>query len=310
MKIDMRQQAVTGALIKDNSADWKNIANKEIEENKSLKEQIASLEEELTHKDTSNIIEIDPNKCRNWKYSDRNNFELGDLDDLAEDIKINGQLQPIIVRKIHELDFDYEVICGERRWRACSMAGISLIAMVTNKNDLECISIQTSENKKKKLSPYSLAIVYEKIMKEQNIGQNELAKTLVMPRSSFADLMSFNRVPKEVWNAVEDMTNVKAGTSAYLAAVCANGAEYLNAVISLAEKIREGMGIDNLKKSIDKIISNSKTARNITKVYENDNGELLFRVTGAGRITIPKSILDKIGIEEIAEKLRLCLEDN
>ena len=91
MKIDMRKQAVMGALIKDNTADWKNIANKEIEENKNLKEHIDSLERELANKDNFNIIEIDPKTCRNWKYADRNRFELGSIEELSEDIKQNGQ---------------------------------------------------------------------------------------------------------------------------------------------------------------------------------------------------------------------------
>ena len=71
MKIDMRKQAVTGALIKDNTEDWKNIANKEIEENKSLKEQISSLEKELSNKDSSNIIEIDISIVCTMHYTNR-----------------------------------------------------------------------------------------------------------------------------------------------------------------------------------------------------------------------------------------------
>ena len=82
----MRKKAVIGSLIKDNTLDWKNIANKEIEDNKSLRDKIDHLEKKISYNDSSNIIEIDPKKCRNWKYADRNKFELGNLEELAEDM--------------------------------------------------------------------------------------------------------------------------------------------------------------------------------------------------------------------------------
>ncbi len=144
MKIDMRKQAALDSLIKDNAIDWKNLANKEIEDNKNLKAQIHSLEKELANEDNFKIIEIDPKKCRNWKYADRNRFELGSIEELAEDIKQNGQLQPAIVRKINSLDYTYEVIAGERRWRACSFANINLKVVITNEDDAGCLVIQTS----------------------------------------------------------------------------------------------------------------------------------------------------------------------
>jgi len=309
MKIDMRKQAVTGALIKDNTADWKNIANKEIEENKNLKEQIDSLEKELANKDNFNIIEIDPKKCRNWKYADRNRFELGSIEELSEDIKQNGQLQPAIVRKIDSLDYSYEVIAGERRWRACSFSNINLKAVITNEDDAGCLVIQTSENKKKSLSAYSLAVAYEKLMTDLNISQNELSRRLNIPKTSFSELMSFNKVPKEVWEAVEDMTKVKPKTAAFLSLMCSKGDDYLAAIINFAPKIREGLGTDNLTKMIEKHLSNIKTNRNSSRVYEGKTGEVLFRITSEGRISLSKIMVKKIDISNFTEYLGKYLEE-
>ena len=168
MKIDMRKQAVTGALIKDNTADWKNIANKEIEENKNLKEQINSLEKELSNKDTSNIIEIDPKKCRNWKYADRNRFELGSIEELAEDIKQNGQLQPAIVRKIDSLDYAYEVIAGERRWRAAKLAGLKDVPVyIREADDQKVLELALLENlQRENLNAIEIGLSYQRLMDE------------------------------------------------------------------------------------------------------------------------------------------------
>lgn len=309
MKIDIRKQAVTGALIKDNTSDWKNIASKEIEDNKNLKGKIDSLEKELANKNNSNIIEIDPKKCRNWKYADRNQFELGNIEELAEDIKQNGQLQPAIIRKIDSLDYLYEVIAGERRWRACSFSNINLKAIITNEDDAGCLVIQTSENKKKNLSAYSLAVAYEKLMTDLNISQNELSRRLNIPKTSFSELMSFNKVPKKVWEAVEDMAKVKSKTAAFLSLICSKGDDYLAAVISFAPKIREGLGVDNLIKLIEKNLSNIKINKNYSQVYEDKKGEVLFRITSEGKISLSKIIVKKIDINNFTKYLGKYLEE-
>ena len=309
MENDIRKKAVIGSLIKDNTLDWKNIANKEIEDNKSLRDKIDHLEKKISYNDSSNIIEIDPKKCRNWKYADRNKFELGNLEELAEDIKQNGQLQPAIVRKIESLDYSYEVIAGERRWRACLIAEINLKAVLTNEDDAGCLIIQTSENKKKSLSAYSLAVAYEKLMIDLSISQNELSRRLNIPKTSFSELMSFNKVPKEVWEAVEDMTNVKPKTAAFLSLMCSKGDEYLNTVVKFASKIRDGYGTDDLTKLIEKHLSNIKTNRNSSRVYEGKAGEVLFRITSEGRISLSKSMVKKIDINNLTEYLGKYLEE-
>lgn len=308
MKIDLRKQAVTDSIIKDNASDWKNVANKEIEANKLLKEKISMLESDLDSKQISLILEVDPKRCKNWKYSDRNEFELGNIEELAEDIKLNGQVQPVVVRKIDSLDFEYEIIAGERRWRACSEAGINLKAVLTTEDDAGCLVIQTSENKKKSLSPYSLAITYEKLMSDLNISQNELARRLGMPKTSFSELMSFGKVPKEVWLAVGDMSKVKPRTAAFLSLMCGKGDSYLNAVVNLAPKIKDGCGVDTLGKLIEKYLSNIKTNRNASSVYETKSGDVLFRITSEGRISLSKSILKKINLEHVTEYLGKYIE--
>lgn len=310
MKIDMRKQAVHQSLIKDNTSDWKNIANKEIEENKSLKDQIKSLESQLLNNSSKNIIEVDPRLCRNWRYADRNTFELGNIEELAEDIKQNGQLQPAIVRVVDSLDYNYEIIAGERRWRACLLVGIHLKAIVTNEDDTGCLIIQTSENKKKSLSPYSLSIAYEKLMRELSISQNELSRRLNIPKTSFSELMSFNKVPQEVWNAVEDMSKVKPKTAAFLALSCSKGDGYINAILQLAPRIREGIGTDTLSKMIDKHLANIKSNRNASKAYENKNGEVLFRITSEGRISLSKIALKKTDLDDLVEYLGKFFEES
>lgn len=286
--------------------NWENLAEEIAKERDSYKKELEKLKNMPVSGD---IIEIDPDKCKNWVYSDRNDFELGDIDDLAEDIRINGQLQPAIVRKTHDLNFDYEIIAGERRWRACNLAGLKLKAVVVEKDDLECLVIQTSENKKQGLSPYSLAKVYFKLMSQLDIGQNELAKRIGMPKASLSNLMAFNKVPQIVWDNVIDMSKVSASTAAYLSVTCNKSSMHLDAVIGLSKKIRDGVGSDGLDKLVNKVLSNSKANRNNTVVFKNKNDEPLFRVSSTGRISITRSLLEKLDMDDLGNHLKNYMEE-
>jgi len=306
-KKSLQKEAVSLSFNRNGKDDWEILATEQFEENEKLITRIKELEGEV--KSNQDIVSVDPEKCCNWRFSDRSHFELGDIDELSEDIKNNGQLQPAIIRKIQDLDYEYEIIGGERRWRACKKAGMKLKAIIVNKDDLDCMVIQTSENKKHSLSPYSLAKAYLKMMNELNISQNELSKRLGIPKSSFGDLMSFNKVPQKVWDEVSDVSKVSPATAAFLSKTCSMGETHIDTVMRLSKHIREGVGVNLLQKLIDKSISNSKTNRNNTFVYKDETGSPLFRITSTGRISITKSVLDSLDINDLSEHLKRYICD-
>lgn len=308
MKTDIRKKAAINPFKKDNTSDWKDIARKQFAENEELKNKIDILENAGLEANQSDILEVDPVKCRNWKYSDRNTFELGDLEELSEDIKKNGQLQPAIIRKIESEEYEYEVIAGERRWRACKLGNIQLKAVVTDKDDTGCIVIQTSENKKKSLSYYSLAKVYYRLMKDKNVSQNKMAEVLGIPSTSFREILSFNKVPNEIWETISDISLVKPRTASYIARQCEKGDEYRNAFILLSDKIRDGVGVDGLEKLLHKHFTNKKTKRNETRIFHGRDGAVLFRVTSEGRLTFSKTVLEKIDLEKLTENIKQLIE--
>ena len=280
--------------------DWESIADEISKERDFLKEEINKIMDDSKSND---IINVDPSLCGNWAYSDRSDFEIGDIDALSEDIKKNGQLQPVIIRRIRAADEGYEVIAGERRWRACLVAGISLKAIVTEGDDSECLVMQTSENKKESLSPYSLAKVYLRMMKDKSMSQNKMADLLNIPGTSFRNILSFNNVPKEIWDNVKDMSKVKPRTADYISKICSKGDEYIIAIKNLSEHIREGRGEDFLSGKIDKCFNNKKTKRNGSSIYKGTDGQVLFRVTEAGSIKLSDYLISKLSIEEISKKI-------
>ena len=280
--------------------NWESIAEEISKERDLLKEEIKSIKDDSIK---NTIINIDPSKCKNWEYSDRSHFELGDIDELSSDIKRNGQFQPAIVRNINGSDGEYEVIAGERRWRACLSIGLPLKAVITNSDDSECIVIQTSENKKESLSPYSLAKVYLKMMSDKKISQNKMASLLNIPGTSFRNILAFNNVPQELWDKVKDMSKVKPRTADYLSKVCDKSEEYFVATMNLSEYIKEGRGEDFLSSKIEKCILNKKTKRNRSQVCKGENGDVLFRITELGSIKLSDKIINKFSIDEISKKL-------
>jgi len=62
---------------------------------------------------------LDPKKCVRWAFSDRSDFEFGDLAALARDIKTNGQIEPVIARPAKARGVDFEIVAGSRRWKVC-----------------------------------------------------------------------------------------------------------------------------------------------------------------------------------------------
>lgn len=310
MTTDIRKHAAVNPFVKDNTSDWKELARQQIDENDILKQKIQSLEDLSLEDKNNEIFDISTSKCRNWKYSDRNSFELGDIEELAEDIKKNGQLQPAIVRKIEEGKFNYEIIAGERRWRACQTAELPLKAVLTSENDAGCIVIQTSENKKKSLSYFSLAKVYSRIMFDKGISQNKMAEDLGIPSTSFREILSFNKVPDRLWDVINDISLVKPRTASFIARQCEKGDDYVNAFIILADRIKQGMGVDGLEKLLNKHFSNKNIKRSATRVYHGADGKILFRMTSEGRITLSKNIVNKLDFEGFSNNLMKIIEEN
>jgi len=304
---DKQIASVVSSFKRNNMDDWESIATEQHEENIKLENTIAELSIKLEKNKESDLY-IDPDTIKNWKYSDRNTFELGDIDGLVEDILTNGQLQPIIVRSVVDDFFKYEVIAGERRWRACKQAGLKVWAKLTTDDDAGCVIIQTSENKKQSLSPYSLSKTYNKLMVDLSLSQNELARKLLISKSSFGDLMSFNKVPQDVWDEVHDMSKVSPRTASFLSSVCKKGDSYVSVIKSMSNKIRDGVGADLLRKQVDKHFSNIETKRNASSVYKNKKGEFIFRVTTEGRISLSKQVLASIDLGELGEHIKTFFE--
>jgi ParB family chromosome partitioning protein len=246
--------------------------------------------EEIIYQEDTQITKIHPKKICNWKHHDRNQFEYGDLDALANDIKNNGQQQPIIVRPIKHKKYNFEVIAGERRWRAASAIDIDLLAIVKPFSDEEAAICQIAENNhREKISDYSRGMNIYNLMKKNIITQNELKDKIGLSQSSISGLLSFSQVPKEIWEAVQDLSNVSSRTASEIRVLCNKGQEYIDALKGISDIIREGKGRRTIESEVNKIINNKnvrKKAAHKNKKVLNKNGEHVFTWTLKNSVAI------------------------
>lgn len=136
------------------------------------------------------------------RFQPREVFDEQALKELAVSIKEHGVIQPIIVRQVEN---KYEIIAGERRYKASTMAGLTKIpAIVKNLDDKESSKIALIENlQRKDLSPIEEARTYQKILEiEDNMTQEELAATMGKTQSSVSNKLRLLALPEEVQDAL------------------------------------------------------------------------------------------------------------
>ena len=133
-------------------------------------------------------------------FQPRKVFNQDELKILAESIKKNGILQPIVVRKLEENV--YEIIAGERRWRAAKLADFQTVPVIIKElKDKDAMLLALVENlQREDLNPLEEAESFQRIMKDLNITQEELAKMLDKSRSYIANALRLNKLGDQVKN--------------------------------------------------------------------------------------------------------------
>ena len=144
------------------------------------------------------VEKISLKKIRPGVYQPRQHFEETELQDLADSIKEHGVIQPIILRKTDE-DF-YEIIAGERRFRAAKIANLTEIPAIVRKfSDNDALEIAIIENvQRSDLSPTEEARGYQRLMKEFAYTQEIVAKKVGKSRAHIANLLRLLTLPEKV----------------------------------------------------------------------------------------------------------------
>ena len=193
---------------------------------------------------TIRISDIEPNKKQ-----PRFVFDENALSELADSISSKGILQPLLVRPIEE--GRYQIIAGERRWRASRMVGLTEVPVIIKEmEDSEAMEIALIENlQREDLTPTEEANGYKTLMEKYELTQEEVAKVVGKSRSAVTNTLRLLGLPKEVLNCI-DKGKITAG--------------HARAMLSLK-------GEEEIKDLLKRILDENLSVRQVEQIIKNSS---------------------------------------
>lgn len=279
------------SLIPDKSDKiGKNVAKKSANAAKAPENEEESLKnEERTGETLLKINQVEPNRDQ-----PRKEFDEDALLELADSIKQYGVLQPLLVQK--KKDY-YEIIAGERRWRAAKIAGIKEIPVVIKSyTEQEIVEISLIENiQRENLNPIEEAMAFQRLLEEFNLKQDEVAERVSKSRTAVTNSMRLLKLSDKVKQMiVDDM--ISTGHARALLAIDDEEQQYIIATKVFDEKlsVRETeklvKSLKNPKKPAEKEkIEHTFVYKDIAEKMKNIMGtkvNINAKANGKGRIEI------------------------
>ncbi len=150
---------------------------------------------------TTEVVQVAPDAITPNPYQPRQNIDPAALEGLIESIQQNGILQPITVRRVGE---GYQLVAGERRWRAAMQLGLpTMPVVVKDLNDQQMLEVALIENiQREDLNPIEKAKAYQQLIKTFNLTQEAAAARLGQDRSTVANFMRLLDLPDEIQQIV------------------------------------------------------------------------------------------------------------
>lgn len=195
-----------------------------------------------------NLMDIEPNK-----EQARKQFDEAALSELADSIAQHGVLQPLLVRPL--IGGGYQLVAGERRWRASRIAGLTQVPVVIKElTDTEAAVISLIENlQREDLNPVEEALGFASLMKDFNLTQEEAAQRVGKSRPAVANALRLLKLPEKVLDMVRE-NKLSAGHARALAAI-----EDEKVLISTAELIIEkGLSVRAVEKLVKTLTAEKK----------------------------------------------------
>lgn len=222
-----------------------------------------------------NLITVNPNQCKPWQFADRSGFEYGDIYSLIQDLKKNGQIEPVLLRPHPTVKDKYEVIAGARRWKARSEANLPLKAIVQGLTDEQAAIAQLKENQQIPLCDYSKGISYDKMLKKEMLTRTHLAELIGCSRAKLSNFLAFADISYSLWDTVGNVSRVSSRTAATILSLQKKGEVYLEAMIDLAEEIKKGIGSATLEQKVLEIVQGKTRQIDYQKTIELPSGQVI-----------------------------------
>ena len=264
--------------------------------------------------DTADILRIPGDMIEPNPYQPRMNFDQEALDELADSIRTLGLIQPITVRRKEE--GRYQIISGERRFRACRLAGMDMIpAYIRDTNDQGMLEMAIVENiQRENLDPIEVAMSYQRLIEECNLTQELMAVRVGKKRASVTIYLRLLKLPAKLQH------DLKVGLLSVGHAKVLLGIEDLKLQEYLCDLvIKEDLSVRQLEDKIKKLTEQKKAAEpqeeqdlpdeyfkvlEIVGKYFENNISIKRSGSGKGSMTI------HFGSDEEVRKFLKALEDS
>ena len=216
---------------------------------------------------------VDIDKVEPNKEQPRKNFDEDALLELSESIKQFGILQPLLVQ---DKDTYYEIIAGERRWRAAKLAGLKKVPVIIKKlTDQEIVEISLIENiQRENLNPIEEAIAYKRLLTEFNLKQDEVAERVSKSRTAVTNSMRLLKLNEKVQQMLVDEMLTTGHARALL------GIEDQEEQYVIAQKIfDEKMSVRDIEKLVKKLQKEKSEKEKTVKqpVETNEQMQAIYR---------------------------------
>lgn len=254
------------------------------------------------------LTEVEPNKNQ-----PRKRFDDAEIRTLADSIREHGLIQPITVRTI--VDGRYQIVAGERRWRACKMAGVSEIPIIVRElSDEDTAKIALIENvQRADLNPIEEAAAYKQLIEQYGVTQEAIAKMVGKSRSVIANSVRLLNLPEEVQDMLKN-DEISVGHAKALAAIddeetmievarkAAEGLLTVRAIERLAAELAKGEDVSEAKSDADRRIINYYTEMEIS-LHERLGRKVKINAGKNGKGSLVIDFFDKEDLNSIADLL-------
>lgn len=247
-------------------------------------------------------------QLRPGRYQPRSRMDDASIAELAESIKTQGVLQPILVRSV---DDGYEIIAGERRWRAAQLAGLKEVPVVLREvDDNAALAIALIENiQRENLNPLEEAVGIQRLIDEFAMTHETVGKAVGRSRSAVSNLLRLLSLPQQVQAMLMDGGIDMGHARALLAAPASRQIELAQRIAALGLSVRETEQLVSQRVPVNKRPSKApRKDRDIAALEESMSERLgatvsiRHRKSGSGTVSIDYADLDQL--DSILGRLR------
>ena len=241
----------------------KKVGNKMARKNGLGRDFMSLLEDNIPEAKKGSVSTLRISQIEPRSEQPRKNFDVDALRELADSISVHGVLQPIIVRENPKVDGTYEIIAGERRWRASKLAGLTEIPVVIfDGDDLRAAQVAIIENvQREDLNPLEEAFGYRDLIERFGLTQEQVADKVGKSRPTITNTMRLLDLPEEALQLLRE-GNITPGHARALL-----GLKNPDDIVPLANKIyMRGLSVREIEATVKKLNKDFEAGRSETVI--------------------------------------------